>query len=51
MARKSKAAALTSTGLPLDYLAFLESLKSRVRQAQSLSHKGNNPGVTSVVMV
>jgi predicted nuclease of restriction endonuclease-like (RecB) superfamily len=35
MARKKKEVALTSTGLPADYPAFLESLKSRVRQAQT----------------
>ena len=35
MARKKKVADLTSTGLPSDYAAFLESLKSRVRQAQT----------------
>lgn len=35
MARKKKAAALTRTGLPGDYAAFLESLKTRVRQAQT----------------
>ena len=35
MARKKKAAALTGTGLPGDYAAFLESLKSRVHQAQT----------------
>src|SRR5437762_3396764 len=34
MARK-KNAALTPTGLPADYAAFLESLKSRVQQAQT----------------
>jgi hypothetical protein len=35
MARKKKETALRSTGLPADYSAFLESLKSRVRQAQT----------------
>jgi DUF1016 N-terminal domain len=35
MARKTRDAALTSTGLPSDYPAFLESLKSRIRQAQT----------------
>src|SRR6266576_65462 len=35
MARKKKNVALTSTGLPADYAAFLESLKNRVRQAQT----------------
>ena len=35
MARKKNAAALTGTGLPGDYAAFLESLKTRVRQAQT----------------
>lgn len=35
MARKKKELALTSTGLPTDYPGFLESLKSRVRQAQT----------------
>jgi predicted nuclease of restriction endonuclease-like (RecB) superfamily len=35
MARKLKDAGLPSTGLPLDYPAFLESLRSRVRQAQT----------------
>jgi predicted nuclease of restriction endonuclease-like (RecB) superfamily len=35
MARKKKAAALTRTGLPGDYDDFLESLKGRVRQAQT----------------
>jgi hypothetical protein len=34
MARKKAGAALTSTGLPADYAAFLESLKSRIQQAQ-----------------
>jgi predicted nuclease of restriction endonuclease-like (RecB) superfamily len=34
MARKTKSA-LTRTGLPEDYPAFLESLKTRVRQAQT----------------
>jgi hypothetical protein len=34
MARKKKDVALTSTGLPADYAAFLESLKSRIQQAQ-----------------
>ena len=37
MARKSKDSALPSTGLPSDYPAFLESLKSRVQQAQTKS--------------
>jgi hypothetical protein len=32
---KKENAALTRTGLPLDYAAFLESLKTRVRQAQT----------------
>ncbi|MBI2808100.1 MAG: DUF1016 domain-containing protein [Planctomycetes bacterium] len=35
MARKKNAAALTGTGLPGDYSAFLDSLKTRVRQAQT----------------
>ena len=35
MARKKKEADLTSAGLPADYPAFLESLKRRVRQAQT----------------
>jgi predicted nuclease of restriction endonuclease-like (RecB) superfamily len=35
MARKNKDVALTSTGLPADYAVFLESLKSRVQQAQT----------------
>lgn len=35
MARKKKEIALTSTGLPADYQVFLESLKSRVQQAQT----------------
>ena len=35
MARKKKETALTPTGLPADYAPFLESLKSRVRQAQT----------------
>jgi predicted nuclease of restriction endonuclease-like (RecB) superfamily len=35
MARKKKPHALTSSGLPADYAAFLESLKNRVRQAQT----------------
>lgn len=35
MARKKKEVALTSTGLPADYPVFLESLKSRVQQAQT----------------
>lgn len=35
MARKKKELALTSTGLPADYSVFLESLKSRVQQAQT----------------
>ena len=35
MARKLKDSALPSTGLPSDYPAFLESLKSRVQQAQT----------------
>lgn len=35
MARKKMSAAVTPTGLPEDYVAFLESLKSRVRQAQT----------------
>lgn len=35
MARKKKAALLTATGLPADYAPFLESLKSRVREAQA----------------
>ena len=34
MARKKKEIALTSAGLPADYPVFLESLKSRVQQAQ-----------------
>jgi hypothetical protein len=35
MARKKKTAALSPTGMPEDYAAFLESLKTRVRQAQT----------------
>lgn len=35
MARKKKEVALTSTGFPADYPVFLESLKSRVQQAQT----------------
>src|SRR6266700_2020084 len=35
MARKKKEVALPSTGLPADYPVFLESLKSRVQQAQT----------------
>jgi predicted nuclease of restriction endonuclease-like (RecB) superfamily len=35
MARKQKAAALQPSGLPADYPVFLESLKVRVRQAQT----------------
>jgi predicted nuclease of restriction endonuclease-like (RecB) superfamily len=35
MARKKKDAPLTPAGLPSDYPAFLESLKSRIRQAQT----------------
>ena len=35
MARKKKEGDLTSAGLPADYPAFLESLKRRVRQAQT----------------
>ncbi len=35
MARKKKPAGATRAGLPADYAAFLESLKSRVRQAQT----------------
>jgi len=35
MARKKKTNELTPTGLPSDYGAFLESLKERVRQAQT----------------
>lgn len=35
MARKVKSTSPTSTGLPADYPAFLESLKNRVRQAQT----------------
>lgn len=35
MARKKKATSLVPAGLPGDYTAFLESLKSRVRQAQT----------------
>jgi predicted nuclease of restriction endonuclease-like (RecB) superfamily len=35
MARKKTTAALSRTGLPGDYAAFLDSLKSRVRQAQT----------------
>ncbi|MFO0966333.1 MAG: PDDEXK nuclease domain-containing protein [Gemmataceae bacterium] len=35
MARKKKAAAVKGAGLPEDYGAFLESLKGRVRQAQT----------------
>lgn len=35
MAKKMTTAALASSGLPADYAAFLESLKSRVRQAQT----------------
>ncbi len=35
MARKQKQVALTPTGLPAGYPAFLESLKSRVQQAQT----------------
>ena len=35
MARKKKEVALTPTGLPADYPVFLESLKSRVQQAQT----------------
>ena len=35
MARKKSAAALPPPGLPADYPAFLESLKSRVRQTQT----------------
>ncbi len=35
MARKKKEVSLTSTGLPADYLVFLESLKNRVQQAQT----------------
>jgi predicted nuclease of restriction endonuclease-like (RecB) superfamily len=34
-AAEKKDAALTATGLPADYAPFLESLKSRVRQAQT----------------
>jgi len=35
VARKKKNAALPRAGLPGDYAAFLESLKIRVRQAQT----------------
>jgi uncharacterized protein DUF1016 len=35
MARKKKDVALTPSGLPADYVEFLESLKSRVQQAQT----------------
>ncbi|MFM8580552.1 MAG: DUF1016 N-terminal domain-containing protein [Planctomycetaceae bacterium] len=35
MADKKRAAALTGPELPADYPAFLESLKSRVQQAQT----------------
>jgi predicted nuclease of restriction endonuclease-like (RecB) superfamily len=35
MPRKKKEVTLTSTGLPADYPVFLESLKSRVQQAQT----------------
>ena len=35
MARKKKETAPTTGGLPTDYPAFLESLKNRVRQAQT----------------
>lgn len=35
MARQKKTPAQTATGLPADYPAFLESLKSRVQQAQT----------------
>ena len=35
MARKKKDVALTPSGLPTDYVEFLESLKSRVQQAQT----------------
>ncbi|WP_205847379.1 DUF1016 N-terminal domain-containing protein [Planctopirus hydrillae] len=35
MAKKKPAAGLTALGLPDDYPAFLESLKSRVRQSQT----------------
>jgi len=35
MARKKKDVAPTPSGLPTDYVEFLESLKSRVQQAQT----------------
>jgi len=35
MAKKKPAAAVTASGLPADYPAFLDSLKSRVQQAQT----------------
>ena len=45
MARKKKDVALTPFGLPADHAEFLESLKSRVQQAQTKAMLSVNRGL------